>query len=37
MLKGKVNREQTIEFRCRVALLSALFIIRRRIFGSGYS
>ena len=26
-----------IEFRCRVALANALFIIRRRIFGSGYS
>jgi FkbM family methyltransferase len=26
-----------IEFRCRVAVANALFIIRRRIFGSGYS
>src|SRR5262245_21340020 len=26
-----------IEFRCRVALADALFIIRRGIFGSGYS
>jgi FkbM family methyltransferase len=26
-----------IEFRCRVALANALFVIRRRIFGSGYS
>jgi FkbM family methyltransferase len=26
-----------IEFCCRVALANALFIIRRRIFGSGYS
>jgi hypothetical protein len=26
-----------IEFRCRVALANALFIIRRTIFGSGYS
>jgi FkbM family methyltransferase len=26
-----------IEFRCRVAMANALFIIRRRIFGSGYS
>jgi hypothetical protein len=26
-----------IEFRCRVAVANALFIMRRRIFGSGYS
>ena len=26
-----------IEFRCRVALANALFIIRRTIFESGYS
>jgi FkbM family methyltransferase len=26
-----------IEFRCRVAVANALFMIRRRIFGSGYS
>jgi FkbM family methyltransferase len=26
-----------IEFRCRVAVANALFLIRRRIFGSGYS
>jgi FkbM family methyltransferase len=26
-----------IEFRCRVALANALFIIRRSVFGSGYS
>jgi FkbM family methyltransferase len=26
-----------IKFRCRVALANALFVIRRRIFGSGYS
>ena len=26
-----------IEFRCRVAVANALFIIRRRFFGSGYS
>jgi len=26
-----------IEFCCRVAVANALFIIRRRIFGSGYS
>jgi FkbM family methyltransferase len=26
-----------IEFRCRVALANTLFILRRRIFGSGYS
>jgi len=26
-----------IEFRCRVAVANVLFVIRRRIFGSGYS
>jgi FkbM family methyltransferase len=26
-----------IEFRCRVAVANALFIIRRKVFGSGYS
>jgi hypothetical protein len=26
-----------IEFRCRVVLANALFIIRRSVFGSGYS
>jgi FkbM family methyltransferase len=26
-----------LEFRCRVALANALFVIRRRFFGSGYS
>lgn len=32
-----MRTSKRIEFRCRVALASALFIMRRRFFGSGYS
>jgi FkbM family methyltransferase len=32
-----MRRIKRIQFRCRVALANALFIMRRSIFGSGYS
>jgi hypothetical protein len=35
-LKG-MRTIKRIEFRCRVALANALFVIRRSVFGSGYS